>query len=680
MTLTRIPRWAWALVVIGLWVLVWSLTKGTDTLTLPGREHTDLHNDMTGWRNTLISGRDDNALMQFTGSIADGVLNLVDWLQRMLSKANYPRPVPEIGWLGVLGIAMWISHAVAGWKYALLNGAILFVAAVMGLWADSIDTLIVTLLAVVCAAVIGMPLAVLIATSNWANRIITVFLDLMQTMPTFVYLIPVVLFFGTGAPAAIVATLVYALPPIIRVAGFGIRQVSPTAIEATDSMGQRAWQRLLKVQLPMARRTIVVGLNQTTLAAFAMAVIASYVNGPGLGQPVVDALEISDIGRGLVPGVMLVLLAIMLDRTTTAASERSELLARTGGGSRKLRWAGLGVGAIVVVVLVQLSRFYSWAARFPSTGWSSDLADAINRVSSDVVDAVGGVTTSFKDLVTYGLLNPMQEVLAQSPWYVSGAGILLLALVVGGFRTTTATLTVLGWTVLCLAGIWYLDLWHDTMITLNMVLVATLLTMILALVFGVLMARKPRVDLWVRPLLDMGQTIPPFVYLVPVLYLFGSTRFTAIFAGVVYAAPVAVKLVTDGVRGIPDATLEAGRSAGSTAWQEITKVQLPMAARSLVLAANQGLLYVLSMVVIGGMAGAGALGYDVVLGFSRFEEWGKGLAAGLSIVLLGIMLDRIFRAAAVTGSSGTPTRRRTARRTTEDEPTDEGEAEALAVT
>jgi glycine betaine/proline transport system permease protein len=170
--------------------------------------------------------------------------------------------------------------------------------------------------------------------------------------------------------------------------------------------------------------------------------------------------------------------------------------------------------------------------------------------------------------------------------------------------------------------------------------------MALALVFGVWMARSRWMDLALRPVLDAGQTIPPFVYLIPVLALFGPTRFTAIVAGIVYAAPAAIKLVADGVKGVSPTTLEAARSTGSTTWQEITKVQLPMARGSLVLAANQGLLYVLAMAVIGGLVGAGALGYDVVLGFSRSEEWGKGMAAGITIVLLGVMIDRIARAAA----------------------------------
>ena len=194
-------------------------------------------------------------------------------------------------------------------------------------------------------------------------------------------------------------------------------------------------------------------------------------------------------------------------------------------------------------------------------------------------------------------------------------------MVFGGSRALVSTLV-------CLTGIWYFDLWHDAMITLTMTLVATVLVMILALVFGVWMARDRRSTSASDRLLDAGQTIPPFVYLIPVLALFGPSRFTAIVAGIVYAAPAAIKLVADGVKAVSPTTIEAGRSTGQTTWQEITKVQLPMAKGSLVLATNQGLLYVLSMTVIGGLVGAGALGYDVVYGFSRSEAWGKGAAAG----------------------------------------------------
>lgn len=634
-----IPRWVMALGIVAAWVLIWFFTKGRDTLVLPGREHTDLHESLTAFRDSVIAGRDSNVFMQITTVIADVFRDGVDWLQRMVSMPNLPRPVPEIGWLGVTAMATWIGYAIATWRIAVLVAASFLSFALLGYWQDSVDLLIITFVAVAVAVIIGMPLAVWIGTSKWADAALSTILDLMQTMPTFVYLLPIVLFFGIGVPGAVVCTLIYALPPIIRIAGHGIRSVSPTTIEATDSTGQSALQRLTKVQMPMARKTIIVGLNQTTMAALSMATIASFVDGPGLGQPVLDGLKINDVGTAFVPGLLIVVLAVMLDRTTTAASERAENVARSGGEDRTRRRIVLGVTGASALALVFVSRYFSWAAEFPESTLGSKFATVSDDAATWVTDSLSGFTTGVKDEITFGLLNPLQALLAESPWWLAAAAIAALAFVLGGLRALTPA-------VICLAGIYYLDLWHDAMITLTMTLVATVMVMVLAVVFGVWMARSRRTDLSLRPLLDAGQTIPPFVYLIPVLALFGPTRFTAIVAGIVYAGPAAIKLVADGVKAVPPTTIEASRSTGATTWQEITKVQLPMSRSSLVLATNQGLLYVLAMAVIGGMVGAGALGYDVVLGFSRSEEWGKGMAAGGTIVLLGIMLDRIARAAA----------------------------------
>ena len=634
-----IPRWLLALGVVGLWILVWAFTKGQDTLALPGRENTDLHDTLTGFRDSVLASRDTNPIIQFTYSLGDWFSSVVTWVQRMISIPDFPRPVPQVGWLGVTAVAVWVGLALAGWRIALLVAASFLSFGLFGFWSDSIDTLIITFVAVAVSVLIGMPLAVLLGTGGrGVTSVINTVLDVFQTLPTFVYLLPIVLFFGIGASSAVVCTLVYAVPPLIRIAGHGIRTVSGTTIEATDSAGQTRWQRLSKVQLPMARRTIVVGLNQTIMAALSMATIAAYINGPGLGGPVLNALFKNDVGGGFVPGMLLVIMAVMLDRSTTAASEYGEKTAR-GQVNLRLRRIVLAVTGAGAVVALYLSRTYSWAAEFPETTWGPQVADAVDRFVGWFTDTFRDVTQGFKDAISWALLNPMQDLLAESPWWLAAAAILTLAAVVGGVRALAPT-------VICLAGIWYFDLWHDAMVTLNMTLVGTVLVMALAVVLGVWMARSRKADLVVRPVLDTGQTIPPFVYLIPMLALFGPTRFTAIIAGVVYAAPVAIKLVADGVSAVSPTTLEAARSTGSTTWQEITKVQLPMARGSLALAANQGLLYVLAMAVIGGMVGAGALGYDIVLGFSRSEEWGKGAAAGISIVLLGVMVDRICRAAA----------------------------------
>jgi glycine betaine/proline transport system permease protein len=244
-----------------------------------------------------------------------------------------------------------------------------------------------------------------------------------------------------------------------------------------------------------------------------------------------------------------------------------------------------------------------------------------------------------RDAVTNGVLNPLEALLTDSPWWLVTIVVVALAALLGGWRGAVPA-------AVCLALLVGTGVWNDAMTTLASTLLATVVVVAVGVVLGVWTGRSHRVDSWVRPVLDAGQTMPPFVYLVPFLALFGTSRFTAIAAAVVFAVPVTTKIVADGIRAVPAATVEAATSVGSSSWQVISKVQLPVARRAITLATNQGLIYVLSMVVVGGLVGAGALGYDVAAGFAQSELYGKGLAAGLAIVLLGVMLDRITQAAA----------------------------------
>ena len=430
----RVSRWIPAAVVMAVWIVIWWFTEGNDTLALPGVARTELHDRITEWQNELLASRDTNPVMQVTNAIAESLRNAVDWLQRMIDKPNLPRPVPEIGWFGVVALATYVAYAVANWRIALLVLCSFLSFGVFGYWQDSMDLLIVTGISVLLAVLIGMPLAVLIGTRTRANALVTPVLDLMQTMPTFVYLLPIVLFFGIGASAAVVSTLIYALPPIIRIAGFGIREVSKTTIEATDSAGQTYSQRLTKVQLPMARKTIIVGLNQTTLAALSMATLAAFVNGPGLGGPVLAGLRINDVGTAFVPGALIVVMAVMLDRTTTAASERAEKVARGGGGNPRTRRIILIVGGVATLVAIYLSRTYRTLAEFPVYEIGDQVASAVSDATDWFTDTFGDATRAIKDAVTNGVLNPMQSLLADSPWWLAFAGISALAFVFGGLR------------------------------------------------------------------------------------------------------------------------------------------------------------------------------------------------------------------------------------------------------
>jgi glycine betaine/proline transport system permease protein len=640
--------------IVGLligWAVLAVVFRGKQTLALAQTDTNGLHNWLNDVNDSIGNNRNSNPLfVYFFNEIRLAVDNLVVFIQGLISQPSYGRPVPAIGWLGVVALVTFLAAALGNLRVGLLTLVGFTFLGLQGLWQESMDTLTLTLAAVLLSLLIGLPLGVLAGLFDRVNAVVTPILDFMQTMPSFVYLAPLTLIFLIGPSAAVIATLIYALPPAVRFTAHGIREVAPASVEAATSLGATGWQRLITVQLPMAKRTIVLGINQTIMAALAMVTIAALISAPGLGQTVVQALQTLDVGTAFNGGLAIVVIAIVLDRVTTAASERAET-ARRKRSTRitALRRPLLAVGAIVTLFLIYLSRTYLWAATFPSTatigGTSHDITvgDDISRETSKFSDWVqlnaSTVTNGIKDHFTSLFIDPLQNLLVNSPWWLVAVVLVALTVLIGNRRAAVVTAVCVG--LLIGTGVW-----EDTMTTLAMTLIATVFTLVLGVLIGVWMARSSRTDQVIRPILDAAQTMPAFVYLVPFLALFASSRFTAIIAAVVYAAPVSIKIIADGVAAVPATTIEAATASGSNSWQTITKVQLPMAREALILASNQGVIYVLSMVVVGGLVGAGALGYDVVAGFSQSTLYGKGLAAGIAIVVLGIMLNRITQAAA----------------------------------
>ena len=633
-TITPPSRW---LTVAGLlvgWLVLWVIFRGRDTLDLASAGLTPLHRWFNELNDSIGASRNSNPLfLYFFNEIRLVVDNLVSGIQYLISQPVPGRGVPLIGWLGVVGLAGYVSWLAGNVRVAVLAVAGFVFFGLQGLWEESMDTLALTIGAVLIALLIGIPLGIWAGLKPRVNRIITPVLDFMQTMPTFVYLAPLTLFFLIGPASATIATLIYAMPPAIRITAHAIASVPSSTVEAADSLGATGGQKLTKVLLPMAKRTIVLGINQTIMAALAMVTIAALIDAPGLGKTVIKALQSLDVGTAFNAGLAIVIMAVVLDRVTTAAGARAERRAKVP------RPLVIG-GGVVAAATVYLAYTYVWAAEFPSeANIGPRISELAATVTTWVQDNFSVLTNGFRDVLTTGLLNPFESLLTESPWWLMCALVIALAVVLGGVRAGIVAAVCLG----LLIGT---GMWHDAMTTLASTLIATVAVMVIGVLVGVWMGRSRRADRVIRPLLDAGQTMPAFVYLVPFVALFGATRFTAIIAAVVFAAPVVIKLVADGIRGVSATTVEAAAAAGASTTQTILKVQLPMAARSLTLATNQGLIYVLSMVVVGGLVGAGALGYDVVAGFSQGQLYGKGLAAGLAIVLLGIMLDRITQAAA----------------------------------
>jgi glycine betaine/proline transport system permease protein len=637
----RILKWGATVLVLLVWLIGFVTLRGRDTMALAQADLTPLHERLNGLNDAVSAGRSTNPLFIYFFDVVRAVIDVMaTFFQQLIAQPAFGRPVPLVGWLGVVAVATFLAWAFGNLKVAVLTAAGLAVLGMQGLWSESMETLALTATAVMLSLLVGIPLGIWAGLSDRVNAIMTPFLDFMQTMPTFVYLAPLTLVFLIGPASAAIATLIYAAPPVIRITAHGIRGVPTETLEAAQSMGSTRFQLLTKVMLPMTKRTIVIGINQTIMAALSMVTIAALIDAPGLGQVVLKALQSLDVGTAFNAGLSIVILAIMLDRVTTAASVRSELVRRNQSGrSNRLRRPALAIGALLSVVGVYLSYTYVWAAQFPA---DPDLGSPIRRTADATSKWVqlhfSGATNSFKDTLTDKALNPFQMLLTDSPWWLVCAVIIALALIIGSRRAAIGA-------GICLAVIVGTGMWADAMTTLAATLVATVAVMVLGLVLGVWMGRSPRSDRVIRPTLDAAQTMPAFVYLVPFVALFAASRFTAIVAAVVFAAPITIKIIADGIAGVPEETIEAATAAGSSRWQIITKVQLPMSMRTIALATNQGLIYVLSMVVVGGLVGAGALGYDVVAGFRQNGLFGKGLAAGLAIVMLGIMLDRVTQAA-----------------------------------
>jgi glycine betaine/proline transport system permease protein len=453
-----------------------------------------------------------------------------------------------------------------------------------------------------------------------------------------------VLLFDIGYPPAVIATVIFALPAAIRLTLHGLRGVPDRLVEVGTAHGATSRQSLWKIQLPVARPALLLGVNQTINLALGIVVIAALVGAEGLGQEVLAGLQHLDVGQAFDAGLAIVAVAIALDRLTAGRPLRSARTFRRDRTPRRAR-SELIAGVAAVAIAVVAGKLWS-SGVFP-TSINFSLHDPVNHVVDwcrnhlrNGVPVIGG-TGSISDFTVVHLLDPIRDFLVNRPWWVVVSGVTALAWATAGRRVASvcaiALLVVAG---LHAPGAASGSIWVDTMDTLSQVLVAVVISMVIALPVGIVAGRSERFFAVIRPLLDAAQVMPAFVYLVPVIGLFNVGRVPGVIASVVYALPPGIRLTALGIREVPPETIEAARSTGATKWQILTKVQLPLALRSIMLGLNQTILMVLSVVIIAGLVGGGALGVDVVYGLTK-SELGLGVEAGVAIVALAVVLDRM---------------------------------------
>ncbi|MEU2880298.1 ABC transporter permease subunit [Streptomyces sp. NPDC007070] len=594
--------------------------------TWPHALTVDLTKPLASAGDWVIDNRDSHPLfLYFFGYISNAVVLSVRAVYLTLLAA---------GWTGVTVFGALVAWRAAGVRLAAGTAAALLACGALGMWVPTMQTLALMVVAVLASVVLGTLLGLAAGLSDRLERALRPVLDTMQVLPAFAYLLPVVLVFGIGVPAAVLATVVYAAPPMARLTSLGLRSADPGVMEAVESLGATFRQRLLTARLPLARKEIMLGVNQTIMMALSMAVIASMIGAGGLGDRVYQALASVDVGAALAAGIPIVLLAVVLDRVTAAVGERLGEGSEATPQRTAARWSVLAVVTAAAVLIGRLTGALTWPG-----GWVADIAAPVNTAKDWMVDhlysgvpVVGG-TADWAAHFTTWVLDPIRDGLQWLPWWGLLLVVAAVSWLIGTWRTAlTATLAM--------AAIGVLGVWKPSLDSLSQVLAAVAVTLVIGLGAAVAAARSARCERVLRPVLDVCQTMPQFVYLIPVVALFGVGRAPAAAAAVIYALPAVIRIVSQGLGQVDPGALEAARSLGATGAQQLWQVQLPLARRALLLAVNQCVVLVLAVVVVGGLVGGGALGYDVVFGLAQ-GDLATGLVAGAAIVCLGLMLDRV---------------------------------------
>ncbi len=584
----------------------------------------------------------------------------------------------------VLAVLLLAFHA-SGPKLAVICLLALLYIALSGYWRQAMNTLALVGIAVPLSLLLGLLIGIAAQRTKIGARLVPPALDVMQTMPTFAYLIPLLVLFGFGPVVGLIASAIYACPPMVRNVHLGLSRIPGEIKEAATFAGSSAWQKLFWVELPAAMTQIKVGINQTIMAALSMVIIASVIGGfDDIGWEVLSTMRKARFGESLLAGFVIVLLAVVIDRISAAyaskdSTQRTPLLAG--------RIGYCGGGLLLLCAAFKLSGF---DPSITDPAWAKAVATWLDTRLEGIVVAYGNALTAIKNTLFYYYLLPLRIGFSQAilpftwgfdftqlmrwsyaiacgvlalglswrsgwrkglllaalayllyfgltgmPWLVFGTAIILLAWQAGNLAT--AVFTGLALTFILVTG-----MWERAMLSIYLCGAAVILSFLLGSALGVWAATRERASAVIRPIADTFQTIPLFVFLIPVLMFFQIGEFTALLAIIAYAFVPAVRYTENGLRQVSPELLEVATEQGATPWQIFWQIKVPLALPTIMVGLNQTVMYAFAMLVIAALVGTTGLGQQVYLSLSAADT-GAGLIAGLSMALLAMVTDRIMQ-------------------------------------
>ncbi len=632
---SRYRIYFWAAVAVAAYLLAYSLSRtnaGTDFGDWPADWELGIQEPIDSFFEWIA-----DTFSWFFNPISD----VIDWGLDLIDSFLLWLP-----WPVVVATTAFVAFRIGGKWLGLFCGAAALWIGLNGYWDSAMITLSVVAVSVLISVAVGVVIGILAAYNNRFEAVVRPILDTMQVLPAFVYLIPAIVLFGVSGTQGVFLTVVYSIPPVIRLTNLGIRQVPRAVIETAHSHGSTTLQTLFQVQLPLAKNSIMLGINQTIMMAIAMVIITALVGVPGLGQDVWISLREVNPGVGLESGIAIVLVAIIFDRISYA-------LARTDSSSLKappnpsltegtfserltalvVRYPTQVAGAGVIVILLIVGVLLPFLKDFPE-----EITFSIAGPVESVVDWMSVnlyfITSWIRDTLFRELgFVPVRTLLLWLPWpamMVLTAG---LAYITAG--RGVALLAIIGLAFVGIGGVW-----DVTMDTLGQVLTAGVVTVTVGIALGVLASQNRTFESILRPILDTMQTMPIFVYLIPVIMLWGIGPLVGIIATFVYALPPVIRMTSLGIKEVPAQVIETAQSHGSTGLQTMLQVQMPLAFPTIMMGVNQTIIMVMAMVIIGGLVGGGGLGEQVYIN-SIYLRIGEGFVSGMAIVFMAMVLDRM---------------------------------------